>query len=692
MSRMLDDLNGWWKAEAPRHFLWLPVVFAIGIAIYYHLPMEPAPEVLPALSLGLLGLMLGLRKRALPLMFALFMISLGATWTQIRTEEHAPVVLKEGLSPRPVMGVVRDIERTEHGVRLLLDQVSVDDLSPAMTPTQIRLSVRLKKGAEFALPHVGDAIAMRAGLLPPMGPALPNGFDFARYFSFRDIGAVGYGLPPWRILAPETHPGLMNRFWTWRTQMTDDIVKQLGPGTGGVAAGFITGDARAISDTDFTALRASNLYHIIAISGEHMVVIAGVIFLILRTLLLLMPARISLRPEGKPVIAIITLVLVTIYLFVTGLPMSAVRAYFMIALVLLAVILRRQVDPMRSLALTAFIMIVNDPASLLDPGFQLSFAATLALIALIEVRLMRPVPALERGRVRRLFYHVVSLLLVSFVAECATEPLVISMFNNVSPYGIFANSLATPLVSFFLMPLVALFFVLLPFGLKHLALVLMSYGIEALMGLGRWVAGFPHAQLFCPSLPGWGLALFTFGLVWTCLWQTRVRRYGLIACVLGVLSLLTVSPPDMLVGGSLKQIAFDDGENGMVLARGRATSMLPELWANGMGYTMLEQADEPQWRCDGLGCLARVKSITVAFPHDIAALEEDCQQANVIFTSTTATCTTGALVVDPKRLAGSSVTALWVKKDGHVHLETSAQWQGQRPWSIGPADLLDDDD
>jgi competence protein ComEC len=421
------------------------------------------------------------------------------------------------------------------------------------------------------------------------------------------------------------------------------------------------------------------------------VVIAGVIFITLRLLLLLLPARISLRPESKPIIAILTLLLVTVYLFVTGLPMSAVRAYFMIALVLLAVILRRQVDPMRSLAITAFVMLVNDPASLLDPGFQLSFAATLALISLIEVRVLKAQPVLERGRVRRVFYHITSLLLVSFVAECATEPLVISMFNNVSPYGIFANSLATPLVSFFLMPLVALFFILLPLGLKHVALVLMSYGIDALMWLGRWVASFPHAQLFCPSLPGWGLALFVLGLAWTCLWRTRVRRYGLIACVLGVLSLLTVTPPDMVVGGSLKQIAFRSDDD-YVLARGRATSMLPEMWANGLGYRVMEKADEPEWRCDGLGCIAKVKSIAVAFPRDMAALGEDCQHAQVIITSADAACNTGALVLDPKRLAGSSVTALWVKPDGKVHVETSAQWQGKRPWSIGPADMDEDSD
>src|SRR6202012_3608855 len=121
--------------------------------------------------------------------------------------------------------------------------------------------------------------------------------------------------------------------------------------------------------------------------------------------------------------------------------------------------------------------------------------------------------------------------------------------------------------------------------------------------------------------PGWGLALFTLGLAWTCLWRTRVRRHGLNGLpgggagllainspgvVGGGASLLTINPPDMLVGGSLKQIAFRS-DDGYVLARGRPTSMLPELWANGLGYKVMEQADEPAWRCDGLGCMANVE-------------------------------------------------------------------------------------
>ena len=691
MSRAIEQVKAWWAAEYTRHILWLAPCFAAGIALYFHLLVEPPSWLFPLGALLGVSLAVGLRRWVLPVWLALSLIMMGASWAMVFTHAHSPVVLREGLSPRPVIGVVRDIERTEHGVRLLLNHVTVDDLPAELTPTQIRLSVRMKKDADFVLPQVGDAISIRAGLMPPMGPALPGGFDFARYFSFAEIGAVGYGLPPWQVVASAPSAGLANRFWTWRTQLTDDIVRTLGAETGGIAAGLITGDARAISNADFNALRASNLYHIIAISGEHMVVIAGVIFVSLRLMLLLFPARLSLRPEGKSIIAAVTLVLVTVYLYVTGLPTSAVRAYVMIALVLLAVIFRRQVDPLRSLAVTAFLMLIYDPTCLLDPGFQLSFAATLALIALVEARLMQRLPDIERGPIRRGLHLLMTMILASVVAEAATAPLVISMFNNVSPYGVFANSLATPLVSLFLMPMVAVFFILLPFGLTHIALKLMHVGIVGLLTIARWVASFPHAQLFAPSLPGYGIALFVIGLLWVCLWQTRARRLGFIPAMVGILSVLTVQPPDMLVGGSLKQIAFDT-PGGYVLARGRAASMLPELWANGLGYKELPKADQPYWRCDALGCVAQVKGQHVAFPNDAAALAQDCTHAQIIISNlASGHCGQNTTILDPKRLAGSSVTALWMREDGSLRVETSADWQGERPWSVAPVEEADGD-
>lgn len=680
MSRMIERLNAWWKAESTRHFLWVPVCFAAGMAAYFDAPVEPASHMLPLLAAGLASLTWAWRRRALPLMLALTLAAFGAAYAQIRAGEHSPISLQQALSPRMVMGTVRDIERTERGVRLLMDEVTIDDLPSEQTPKQIRLSVKFKKDATFTLPPIGSAIAMRAGLMPAMGPALPGGFDFARFFHFRDIGAVGYGLPPWQIIGSNDNPTPYEQFESWRTRLTNRIVTTLGAETGGIVAGLITGDARAISEADFDALRASNLYHIIAISGEHMVIIAGVIFVGLRLLLLLLPKRYGLHPAGKSIAAALTLLLVTVYLFVTGLPVSAVRAYVMIVLVLLAVLLRRQVDPMRSLAITALLLLLYDPAMLLEPGFQLSFAATLALIALVEARVMGPLPLIERGRVRRALHGLVTLLLISVVAEAATAPIAISMFNNFSLYGVGANALATPLVSLFLMPMVAVFFILLPFGLEGVALTLLNYGVQALLAIGRFVANLPHAQFFVPSMPGWGLALFAFALLWLCLWRTRVRRWGFVPALLGVATIALVTLPDMLVSGNLKQIAFRT-ENGFVLARGRADAMVPEMWANGLGYKQLERADKPQWRCDKLGCVATVKGQKIAFPNDLVALGDDCGKAAVMLSTREPLTCDRAHIISGKALTDSGVTALWLGEK-NLRRETSADWQGKRPWSV----------
>lgn len=676
MSRRIEAVRTWWQGQASRRVLWLPVLFAAGIATYFALPVEPVAGLLPGLCIFSASASLLVKRQRLPLVL-LTLVLAGAAWANITTRQHEGVVLREALTPRPVMGHVTGIERTEQGVRLTLERVTIANYPAERSPLRVRISLRLKADSTLALPHIGDVVTLMAGLRPPMGPALPHGFDFARYFYFRDIGAVGFGMPPWEIIGERGTTRLSEQFWDWRIRLTENIIGTLGRETGGVAAGLITGDAKAITETDFEALRASNLYHIIAISGEHMVVIAGVIFISLRLLALLLPRHIAFRPQIKSAAAVLTLLLVTAYLFVTGLPISAVRAYVMIFLVLLAVILRRQVDAMRSLAIAAFLMLLADPASLLEPGFRLSFAATLAIIALVEARLLRaPFHASKAAG----FWHLfLTMLLVSVVAEAATMPLVIAMFNNFSLYGVAANMLATPLVSFFLMPAVALYFILLPLGLSHWALAVMDAGIRALLGLAHFIASLPHAQFFVPSLPGYGIALFVLGLLWLCLWRGPVRRYGAAAILLAMATLWIPTPPDMLMGGELKQIAFREGAE-YRLARGRKNSMVPELWANGLGYATLEKPQAPAWRCDSMGCIAEVKGARVAFPKSAAAIAQDCAATTLLFTPLQGVqCEDGAAVIGQEALNGSNVIALWVN-DGSLRVERSADWQGSRPW------------
>src|SRR5262249_24058772 len=162
-----------------------------------------------------------------------------------------------------------------------------------------------------------------------------------------------------------------------------------------------------------------------------------------------------------------------------------------------AVIAGRRPYGMRSLAIAFWLILLIQPADLFDPGFELSFAASMALIALIESAWYATVGKSETilGAALQTLWL---MTLATIVAESATTPLVIALFNNVSPYGVLANLIATPLVSFYLMPTVALSFLLLPFGLQIVALRLMDLGIAALLGIARLIASWPHAQLFAP--------------------------------------------------------------------------------------------------------------------------------------------------------------------------------------------------
>lgn len=667
----MSRIKQFMAAQTGRGFLWRVALFALGIALYYMLPIEPVWWQLLILSifLGMLTFWPGGRHRTRWAL--LFIPMLGATWACAYTAMHQPTMLRNELSPRPVTGIVRDIERVEKGVRITLDEVTIRGVESP--PERVRLSVRLKPDSTLALPHIDDRIDLLAGLLPPMGAALPGGFDFARYFYFRDIGAVGYGLPPWKIIAPATQSG----FAQWRLDLTERIIARLGPERGPIAAGLITGEDRAIRDADFEALRASNLYHIIAISGGHMVVIAGVIFVGLRLLFLFLPF--GQRPQAKSFAAAITLVMVTLYLFVTGLPISAVRAYVMIALVLIAVILRRDANAMRSLFLAALIMLLFDPSDLLEPGFQLSFMATLGIVAFVEIFWFS---GHERSRTRRAFELLLGMVLISLVAETAVSLLVARSFNNFAAYGVLANAIATPLVSFLLMPAVAVFFLLLPFGLESAALWVLDHGIIALMAIAREVSSWPRAQMFVPSPPDWGLALGILGLLFLCVVRGRIRWVGLACLAIGWLSVFSVSSPDLLVGTNAKQIAIRT-DHGYALLRGRPDSLVPELWANGLGYKTLpvvKHNTTDQWRCDRFGCLAHTHGQYISFPHSADAAVQDCGHVKLMLTTLQGINCDG-WVLGPYTLARTGVQAFWWKKDGYVRHENSAQWQGQRPWS-----------
>ncbi len=182
-----------------------------------------------------------------------------------------------------------------------------------------------------------------------------------------------------------------------RWRMTERIRAVLPGSTGGIAAALITGERGSISDEDEAALRDAGLAHVLAIAGLHMALVGLGLFWIVRALLAAIPA-IALTQPIKKWAAVAALAGATFYLIISGAATPATRAYVMLSAMLLAVLFDRPALSMRSVALAATISsLLLRPESITEPGFQMSFAAVVGLVAVAEWEQKRAAAAQREG-------------------------------------------------------------------------------------------------------------------------------------------------------------------------------------------------------------------------------------------------------------------------------------------------------
>ena len=520
-------------AERDRWFLWLPVLLGAGIAGYFTLPVEPPLWPLRFIVSGLLLLLflLALRPGRFVVwqygLVALLAVSAGPWLAAERSAEVAAPVLQRPTGAIWVEGRIREVEARDAGHRVLLDDLVLGKLGETETPLRIRVSLR--RGGEAFWP--GQRLRVRALLSPPPEPALPGAYDFARSAWFRQIGGVGYA-----ISAPELIPAEPGGTWAdrsrlelsaWRQAVSRRLAEYAeGPG-GAIAIALMTGERGPIPESVDEAFRDSGLAHILSISGMHLTLVAGILFFVVRALLALSP-YLALRFPIKKWAAAAALVGAVAYTLLSGAALPTQRALAMVALALVAVMLDRRAITLRSVALAALLLMILTPESLLDPGFQMSFAAVTALVASFEKlapRLAAWRGAADNGPIRLALLWLVGTMAASLVAGIGSSLFAAYHFNHIADYALFANLLASPLVSFLVMPLAMLAFALMPLGLEALALVPMVWAVDLLIVIAEWVASWPGAVSHVPVMPNWGLAVITIGGLWLCLWR-RGWRWG----------------------------------------------------------------------------------------------------------------------------------------------------------------------
>jgi competence protein ComEC len=368
------------------------------------------------------------------------------------------------------------------------------------------------------------------------------------------------------------------------------------------------------------------------------------------------------------------------------------RAFLMTGLVLLAVLVDRNPFSMRAVAWAAAAILLVAPEALVGPSFQMSFAAVAALIAAYEAsRDWRRRRRGEAGWPQWSLRYAGGLVFTSLIAGAATAPYAVFHFGRMANYGVIANMAAVPITGLWIMPWAVAAFLLMPFGLESLALVPMGWGVDAVIWVAGTVAGWPGAASLVPVLPLWGLALMTLGGLWLCIWQRRWRLIGAVPILLGSASVALLTPPDVLVSGDGRLMGVRDAEGGLLLSTRRAEAFTAEGWlrrvADDAAETWPEEGASADGRlaCDGIGCLYRAEDHLVALVKDVAALEEDCAEADVVVSLVPVRrrCPSAQVVVDRFDLWRNGAHALWLTPEA-VEVVSVGETRGTRPWVIGP--------
>lgn len=695
-ARLLPELvvSGW-RADALRRSLFVPVLAGFGIGLYFALPIEPplAVALIAPATVGAWFVAARHASRWQVILACIAACSAGFGMAIARTNLVATEQLSSETRHLTIQARVEHSAPADKGrTRLWL---SVFKTLPSLPHTPARIRITLTKPTVAVAS--GDWVEIRAKLRPLPTPVAPGAYDFGRTLWFQGVGAVGFSLHPLKRIAAPREPTLaesmsdaVNRF---RRGVSDRILSSLPAPSGPIAAAFLTGERGLISDEDNEAMRDSSLAHLLSISGLHMALAGFGFFAALRLAFALTPA-LALNYPVKKWAAGAALVASAFYLLLSGASVPTQRSFVMIAVALIAIIFDRSALSMRTIAIAAAVVLAWTPEAWMDPSFQMSFAAVAALIAAYEWWSARRIPDAEPpGIVRRAARMVAAAAITSLIAGLATAPFAAYHFNRFADYGVAANVLVMPLVSFVIMPAGVLALLLMPFGLEAAPLAVMGEGIEAMLAIAHWVASWPGATQAVGALPIESLALVTAGGLWVAVWQASWRWLGIVFVVAGAITSAIAKQPDILIASDGDNVAARGSDGKLHLLSSRRGRFDAEIWLRRDGdireFTDIEPDDPTGFACDAAGCIANVdgdpaRKLAVAWTAE--ALTEDCATSAIVVDLTRGwhpPCSTAILAVTRRTLQREGAIAATFAVN-RLEWTSVARVRGDRPWVATP--------
>lgn len=683
-------------------FLCVPVAMVVGVYGYLALPVEPSLAALLAATafLAVLALLARNRRPLQLALAALLVIVLGATFARFETWRAGTKMLGGEIATR-LTGSVVDIDHLANGrVRLTIDVTGTERPALRYAPQRVRVSASSLPDGVVA----GSSISGPVRLFPPSGPLRPGSYDFAFESYFDRIGANGFFLGKPALTQNPAPLRLADRVRAsadnFRNGIAAHIRESIGGPEGEIAAALIVGVRAGIPEPVNESLRRTGLAHILSISGLHMALVAASIMGGLRLVFAFFPDFAS-RHAVKKVAAGAALVTVAAYLLVSGAEVAAQRSFIMLAVMLVAVMFDRAALTMRNLAIAAIIVLAISPHEVIGPSFQMSFAATAALIggyaAWSERRQTRVAAYAPHGLARSLLSTSAKLIagvaLTALIAGLATTIYGAWHFQRVSPLSLVANLAVTPIISIVMWASVFAT-AAMPFGLDGPFLSIVGGGLSAMIAISDWLSARSPLDAI-GTVPAGAVAAFTLALLVATLATTRLRLAAIPLALLGLAMLVTRTMPDILIAEDGRLVGVRGADGSLAVNRARPNAFTTSDWQRAVrAGTVVKPGSKPQdtnnaaqFQCKDKVCtLAHPSGVTIVHAEQAAAARRFCEVSAIVITSDATVarpCRSGqARVITARELAqrGASAIRLEAGASGPLARISFAVSQPYRPW------------
>jgi len=362
---------------------------------------------------------------------------------------------------------------------------------------------------------------------------------------------------------------------------------------------------------------------------------------------------------------------------------------------LLAVLCDRAAITMRNLSLAAMVILIYAPHEILSPGFQMSFAATAALIAIFDWWSRQQINrnALSKsGYMKRfIIYPVLSTLAASLVAGGASGLFAAYHFANTAPLGLVSNVASLPIMSIFVMPPALLAALLMPFGLEFLPLQIMGLGIEGIKLISFWVAD------LSPNInPGMVsnkvLAFLTLALVILLFLRSFLRLFALLPLLVGVILYFFTPLPLALIDEEGRLVAVATKSGRIALSVARPNNFILSNWrvifnAEPEDFLLPDQDGEQNiegFSCYDLTCQARLSDGQIfALALGKSGRESACHNGDLVLLNYVSdieeACTNGTQSIHQSHLAKLGAAMIYAGKNEYKIIW--AQGESIRPWN-----------